>query len=121
MPSGHSYPGVYIEELPGSARTITAFIGRAPRGDVNKPSRIDSFSDFERMFGGLKTNYPMGYSVRDFFVNGGSTAIIVRLIHPNSDADRHAAQDRFDAANAVLLAVKAATSASHARLAATTA
>jgi len=86
MPVTLTYPGVYIEEVPSGVRTIvgvatsiTAFIGRAAKGPVNDPITINNFGDFERAFGGLGLNYPMSYAVRDFFLNGGTTAIIVRL------------------------------------------
>jgi phage tail sheath protein FI len=39
---------------------------------------ITSFADFERQFGGLWIDSMMSYAVRDFFRNGGATAIIVR-------------------------------------------
>jgi len=91
MPVQPTYPGVYIEEIPSGVRTITgvatsitAFLGRAVRGLVNEPTRINSFGDFERKFGGLDVNYPMSYAVRDFYANGGNQAIIVRL-EKNSD------------------------------------
>ena len=86
MPVAVSYPGVYVEELPSGVRTITgvatsitAFIGRAAKGDVDQPTIVNSFGDFERRFGGLVAGYPMSYSVRDFFANGGAQAVIVRL------------------------------------------
>jgi phage tail sheath protein FI len=86
MPVQVTYPGVYIEEIPSGVRTITgvatsitAFIGRARLGPVNEPVVINSFSDFERKFGGLATTDPMSYAVRDFYLNGGNQAIIVRL------------------------------------------
>jgi uncharacterized protein len=86
MPSALTYPGVYIEEIPSGVRTITgvatsiaAFLGRALRGPVNEPVTINSFGDFERTFGGLWVNSAMGFAVRDFFLNGGSQALIVRL------------------------------------------
>ena len=94
MPATLSYPGVYIEELPSGVRTITgvatsitAFIGRASRGPTNDPTTINSFGDFERQFGGLGLNYPMSYAVRDFYLNGGSQAIIVRLFKPANATD----------------------------------
>jgi len=46
---------------------------------VNEATTINSFGDFERIFGGLGATYPMSYAVRDFYLNGGSQAIIVRL------------------------------------------
>ena len=86
MPVAPTYPGVYIEEVPSGVRTITgvatsitAFIGRTPRGPVNSATEITSFGDFERTFGGLAASYPLTYAVRDFYQNGGSTAVIVRL------------------------------------------
>src|SRR5919199_1678280 len=94
MPVTPTYPGVYVEEIPSGVRTITgvatsitAFIGRARRGPTNDPVTITSFSDFERVFGGLQEKYLMSYAVRDFFLNGGSQAIIVRLVHPNFATD----------------------------------
>ena len=81
-----TYPGVYIQEIPSGVRTITgvgtsitAFIGGAERGPVNEPITINSYGDFERVFGGLWVNSTLGYAVRDFYQNGGSQAIIVRL------------------------------------------
>ena len=89
MPVTVSYPGVYIEEIPSGVRTITgvatsitAFLGRALRGPVHDPTTINSFGDFERAFGGLHPDRPMSYAVRDFYLNGGSQAIIVRLYKP---------------------------------------
>ena len=35
--------------------------------------------------GGLWVKSFLGYAVRDFFINGGSQAIIVRLYHPEKD------------------------------------
>lgn len=86
MPIMPTYPGVYIEEVPSGVRTITgvatsitAFVGRALRGPVNEPITINSYGDFERTFGGLWKESTLGYAVRDFYLNGGSRAIIVRL------------------------------------------
>ena len=93
MPVTTTYPGVYIEEIPSGVRTITgvatsitAFIGNAPRGPVNEPTIINNFSDFERLFGGLWVESMMSYAVLDFYLNGGSQAIIVRLVNGVSAA-----------------------------------
>jgi phage tail sheath protein FI len=86
MPVTPTYPGVYIEEIPSGVRTITgvatsitAFIGRALRGLDNDPVRIQSFSDFDRQFGGLWAYSTMSYAVQQYFLNGGQDAIIVRV------------------------------------------
>jgi phage tail sheath protein FI len=79
MPLPLTYPGVYVEEIPsgvhtvvGVATSITAFVGRAPRGDVNDPVDIGSFGDYVRDFGGLSLDSSMSYAVQQFFQNGGS-------------------------------------------------
>lgn len=94
MPATLTYPGVYIEEISSGVRTITgvatsitAFIGRALRGPVNEAVVINSFGDFERIFGGLWAPSSLGFAVRDFYLNGGSQAIIVRLFHPGAARD----------------------------------
>lgn len=81
-----TYPGVYVEEIPSGVRTIvgvatsiTAFIGRARRGPVDHATRIQSFADFDRVFGGLWRESPMSYAVQHFFLHGGRDAIIVRV------------------------------------------
>jgi hypothetical protein len=86
MPVTPTYPGVYIEELPsgvhtitGVATSITAFVGRAQMGPVNEPTAINSFSDYDNIFGGLWANSMMSFAVNDFYRNGGSQAIIVRV------------------------------------------
>lgn len=88
MPNQPTYPGVYVEEIPGGMHSIsavttsvTAFVGRALRGPVEEPTVITDFSDFERQFGGLWDKSMMSYAVRDYYLNGGSTAIIVRLVN----------------------------------------
>ena len=89
MPAARTYPGVYVEEIPSAVRTITgvstsitAFIGRALSGPVNQPVTVYNYGDFERTFGGLWLQSTLGFAVRDFFQNGGSQAVIVRLFHP---------------------------------------
>jgi hypothetical protein len=86
MPSALTYPGVYVEEIPSGVRTITgvatsiaAFVGAAKRGPVDEAVTINSFADYDRIFGGLSVDSTMSYAVRDFYLNGGSQAIIVRL------------------------------------------
>ena len=85
-----TYPGVYIEELPpagppaiaGVPTSLTAFLGRAPVGPIDKPRTITSFGDYSRFYGGLAVDCPMSYAVNDFFNNGGSEAVIGRLFEP---------------------------------------
>jgi phage tail sheath protein FI len=86
MPAPLTYPGVYVEEIPsgvhtiiGVATSITAFVGRTRSGTVDDPTPVFTFDEFARRFGGLWSESPMTYAVRDFFLNGGGQALIVRL------------------------------------------
>ncbi len=100
MPSQTTYPGVYIEETSSGVRTIsgvstsvTAFVGYTASGPDHRATRIFSFADFERKFGGLDPASELSYSVQQFFANGGSEAVIVRV--PKADA-RAASVDLLD-------------------------
>src|SRR5450759_3179243 len=91
MPVPLTFPGVYVEEISSGVHTITgvatsiaAFIGRTERGPVNRPFTITSVGDFVRTFGQPTTT--VGQAVQDFYLNGGSKAIIVRLYRPAAGA-----------------------------------
>jgi phage tail sheath protein FI/uncharacterized protein YjdB len=86
MPPTLTYPGVYIEELPSGVHTITgvatsiaAFVGWAPQGPVDEAAFVQSFLDYEALYGGLNSDSPMSYAVNQFFTNGGQQAYIVRI------------------------------------------
>jgi phage tail sheath protein FI len=81
-----TYPGVYIEELSSGQHTITgvatsigAFCGWAPQGPVTEAVLVQSWSDYQAIFGGLDARSWLGYAVNQFFANGGSQTYIVRL------------------------------------------
>lgn len=63
------------------ASAVTAFVGATPSGPV-EPRLVTSMSSFAATFGGLSADLHLGYSVRDFFRHGGTTAVIVR-VDPN--------------------------------------
>jgi hypothetical protein len=92
MPVNVTYPGVYIDEVKSSVRTITgvptsvaAFVGHAPRGPVDRPVHITGWADYEANFGGLQANCPMSYAVYQFYLNGGSEAEIVRVVKEDEE------------------------------------
>jgi phage tail sheath protein FI len=84
-------PGVYVLEAPrggprailGVSTSTTAFVGRAFKGPLNEPVRIQSFAEFERSFGALWEESTMSYAVLQYFLNGGTDAIIVRVHNPS--------------------------------------
>ena len=86
MPIKPTYPGVYIEEIPSGVRTIigvstsvTALLGMAKRGPIDRAVRILNWGEFEERFGGLHPGAYMPYAVRQFFLNGGAEAWVIRL------------------------------------------
>jgi uncharacterized protein len=99
-----TYPGVYVQEIPSGSRTITgvatavtAFVGRAPRGPVDRPVAISSYAQFVRLFGGLWRDSGLGYAVRDYYLNGGNLAVVVRLAGGADAADAAATAATLDA------------------------
>ena len=85
MPIAPTYPGVYIEEVPSGVRTIAgvatsiaAFVDAFQRGPINRAVRVFNFGDFEREFGGLSATSEASYGIRQFFLNGGGQAYVVR-------------------------------------------
>jgi len=109
-----TYPGVYIEELPsnvhtivGVATSITAFVGRAAQGPVNVQTVINSWGDYNRIFGGLWMGSTMSFAVNDFFLNGGGQAVIVRLANGGTASQIVLGEDQasppFSSANALIL------------------
>jgi Bacteriophage tail sheath protein len=86
MPSTLSYPGVYVEEIPSGVHTIagvstadTAFVDFFPRGKMNQATRLTSFADFQRTFGGLDARSEASYAIQQYYLNGGQIAWVVRV------------------------------------------
>jgi uncharacterized protein len=102
MPSTLTYPGVYIEEVPSGVRTITgvatsvtAFIGRALRGPTDRPRLVQSFAEFERVYGGMWADSLLPYAVHQYFLNGGRDALICR-VHNDAAAASATLPDDFE-------------------------
>jgi phage tail sheath protein FI len=100
MPVQVTFPGVYVQEVPSGVRTITGvstsiamFIGMTKRGRLGVPTRVLSFADYERVFSADTAISEMTDQVRQFFLNGGRTAFIMRI------ADASAAPARVDLTN----------------------
>jgi len=86
MSSTYTYPGVYIQELQSPvhaisavATSIAAFVGYTARGIDDRAEELFSFSDYERLFGGLASDSELSYAVQQFFQNGGAQAYVVRV------------------------------------------
>lgn len=77
-------PGVYAETRVSpaalrSSHSLAGFVGLAPRGPLDVPQRLNSWSDYESVFGGVVPEFELGIAVYGFFANGGRTCFVVRV------------------------------------------
>ena len=91
MPDG---PGVYVEEasggtgaMAGVATSILAVVGSFSRGPMRQAHGIRSEADFEREYGGLRADSLASYAIRQFFLNGGRQAWVVRTAATGDNGD----------------------------------
>ena len=81
-----TYPGVYVQEQSSGVRTITGvstsvalFVGMAQRGPMDTAVNVLSFAGYERVFGADTTVSETTEQVRQFFINGGRQAHVIRI------------------------------------------
>ena len=78
-------PGVFTNEkdlsfLPaGVAQIGGAFVGASTKGPAFVPTSLNSFTEFETIFGKTNSNYYMPYAVKEYVTNGGR-ATVVRIM-----------------------------------------
>ncbi len=96
MPVQVSYPGIYINEVQSSNPVVvgvstsnTAFVDFFPCGPVGPGNtqvayQINSWSQFQSVYGGLDTRSEASYGIFQYFNNGGQVAWVVRVV--SSDA-----------------------------------
>lgn len=110
-------PGVYVEEvsyrsklIEGVPTSTTGYCGMTPFGPVQytggpaptEPRLITSFTEFERVYGGIARIVPggveresyVGHAARAFFLNGGSRLYISRVFVPGVGSTGVAELDR---------------------------
>lgn len=90
-----TFPGIKFESIRSRDRIsalrsdIAGFFGRARRGPLDHPVRIESWREFEEHFGGLDPDFPMTFALRGYFANGGEIAWVHRAIYDaNVDPER---------------------------------
>lgn len=78
--------GVFVVEglsrdqsIPVHRKSVTAFVGPAPRGPVNRPIQITGFDQYCRVYGAPGCHSRLEHLVRQFFANGGDSVWIVRV------------------------------------------
>jgi uncharacterized protein len=95
------HPGVFVTDTSSGTHpisvptSIAAFVGRAWCGPVDAPVNVFSYGDHERIFGGLWRESPASYAVRQFFENGGTQAVFVRVATRSGAAAAQAATIRL--------------------------
>jgi len=93
MPIAPTYPGVYVQEVPSGVTTIAGvstsvamFVGATGQGPLNEPTRVLSYADYERAFGDDTVVSETTQQVRQFFLNGGQQAYIMRIAKDSAKA-----------------------------------
>ena len=86
-------PGVFTREnvlsfvTPAPAEAGTAFIGPTVKGPVEIPTVVTSYGQYQRLFGSTfesgstKQEFLTSIAVRNFFNQGGSTALVTRVVN----------------------------------------
>jgi uncharacterized protein len=91
-------PGAYLQRLDLTGHAISVlrtdipgFIGIAERGPLDVPVAVESFKQFQAVFGNFIGGGFLAYSLRAFFENGGQRARVVRVASRNPIAGANAA------------------------------
>ncbi|MBS1824062.1 MAG: phage tail sheath family protein [Acidobacteria bacterium] len=81
-------PAVFIEEqssgikpIQGVGTSVGGFVGHAERGPLAVATAVNSYGEFERIFGRPIDNGYLAFAVKAFFDEGGSSCWIVRTSH----------------------------------------
>ena len=84
MPNIFRKPGVYIQEtgttnkaIAGVSTSTAVFIGTFPKGRQYTPANIRSLLEFNRTYGGLRTNNVSSLAIKQFFDNGGKNLWVI--------------------------------------------
>jgi phage tail sheath protein FI len=116
MPVQLTYPGVYIQEvssgvslISGVATSVALFIGMSQNGPLGTPIEVLSYSDYERAFGTDISSGEMPDQVRQFFLNGGFTAWIMRIADSSAAASSVTLENEAKVATLALSAKNAGT------------
>lgn len=87
MAQQFTYPGVYISErrsgpaaVVGASTSTAAFIGGTREGAIDDPIDTFGFPDFETKFGTFTAASSLPTSVFNYYKNGGTRAVIVRVV-----------------------------------------
>ena len=78
--------GIYVLEglsrgqtIPVRRSPVVAFVGSSPRGPVGIPVKIESVAEYRKRFGSANQPGRLETQLTQFFDNGGTNAIVVRV------------------------------------------
>jgi uncharacterized protein len=78
--------GVFVVEglsrdktIPVHRDSVTAFLGPAPLGPVDRPVRITGYDQYRRVFGSPGCHSRLEHLARQFFANGGESVWVIRV------------------------------------------
>jgi hypothetical protein len=71
------------QAIPVDSDFVTAFIAPTPRGPVDRAVEISTSEQFEKIFDLPSRNCRLSVIIRDFFANGGTNAVVVRISGTN--------------------------------------
>lgn len=84
-------PGIYIEEVPSQINVVSGvttstmgIVGWTKRGPTNTATLVNSYPEFDRIFGGLTRNSFLPISMAAYFANSGRRAYVVRVVPSDS-------------------------------------
>src|SRR3954447_1051785 len=105
-------PGVYFEPIDRSsaviapARTdIAAFLGITQKGPAHTPTAVESWAQFQSVFGGFLPNGYLAYCAKAFFENGGQRLYVVRIVSPLVSTVTSAAPQPLDRVSSLVSSV----------------
>ena len=103
-------PGVLLKEIdrsfisPGTDPSGLAIIGPAVKGPIEVPTLVTNYNDYKNIFGTTLNSASNAYeyftslAAKNYFQNGGSSALITRVVR-NADSDWSVASQSADISN----------------------
>lgn len=108
MPGVNVTTGVRVGPTGVDAAPASTFfiVGTAERGPVDEAMTVTSMSQFEAIYGGFSSSFTLNDNVRTYFEEGGTRAIVARVVGADPDA---ASVDIVDASDGNVLSLTAAS------------
>jgi hypothetical protein len=70
-----------LRAVPILPTSVALFVGVTEKGPVGEATQVASLAEYVKIFGGYTANGDVTLAVNGFFLNGGTNAWIVRVVH----------------------------------------